>query len=90
LSIYIYNDLRITITKGDSALIRLAILLDGDATPFTDGDDQIKFIVKEYPGAPLSIFEVEVEEFIEGVAEISIPSTATANMSVGNYIYGIQ
>ena len=82
--------MRITITKGDSALIRLAILLDGESTPFTDGNDQIKFIVKEYPGAPQAIFEVEVEEFIDGVAEIQIPSVATANMSVGNYIYGIQ
>ena len=90
MSIYVYNDLRITITRGDSGIVRLAILEDGEPSPFTTGDDRVRFAVKEYPGAPESIFEVDVEAFVDGIAEIVIPSAATANVSVGNYIYGIQ
>lgn len=90
LSIFVYNDLKITITRGDSGSIRLAILEDGEESPFTTGEDQVRFAVKEYPGAPESIFETTVTEFVDGIAEIIIPSAATEGVSVGNYIYGIQ
>ena len=90
LSIFVYNDLRITITRGDSGIVRLAILEDGEESPFTTGEDEVRFAVKEYPGAPESIFEVLVTEFVAGIAEIVIPSSATQDISVGNYIYGIQ
>lgn len=90
LSIFVYNDLKITITRGDSGLVRLAILEDGEESPFTNGADEVRFAVKEYPGASESIFETTITQFIDGVAEIIIPSSATQGVSVGNYIYGIQ
>jgi hypothetical protein len=89
LSIFVYKDLKITITQGDYGLIRLAILQDGEPSPFTEGDT-IRFIVKEYPSAPTALIQKDVAMFQNGVAEIIIESSDTAALKVKTYIYGIQ
>jgi hypothetical protein len=87
--ISIQKDLKITITKGDYGLIRLSLLEDGEASPFTTGDF-VKLIVKEFPTSSTKLIEKTVSIFANGVAEIEIESSDTINLDVKNYIYGIQ
>jgi len=87
--ISIQKDLKITITKGDYGLVRLSLLEDGEASPFTTGDS-VKLIVKEFPTSSIKLIEKTISIFEDGVAEIEIESADTAGLDVKNYIYGIQ
>jgi len=89
LSISVHKDLKIIITQGDYGLIRVSILQDGEPSPFTEGDT-IRFVVKEFPSAPVTLIEKEVMMFQNGVAEIIIESADTAALKIKTYIYGIQ
>ena len=87
--ISVQKDLKITVTKGDYGLIRLAILEDGQPSPFTQGDS-VRFIVKEFPASDIRLIDKTVSIFQDGVAEIEIESTDTTGLKPKNYIYGIQ
>ena len=87
--ISVQKDLKITITKGDLGLIRIAILEDGQPSPFTQGDSVV-FIVKEFPTSDIRLIEKTVSIFEDGVAEIELESNDTINLKAKNYIYGIQ
>jgi hypothetical protein len=87
--ISVQKDLKITLTKGDYGLIRLAILEDGQPSPFTQGDS-VRFIVKEFPASDIRLIDKTVSIFQDGVAEIEIESTDTTGLKPKNYIYGIQ
>jgi hypothetical protein len=89
LSIAVQKDLKITLTKGDYGLIRLSILQDGQASPFATGD-VIRFIVKEFPTAAVTLIQKQVTLFADGVAEIEIESADTQDLKLKTYIYGIQ
>jgi hypothetical protein len=87
--ISVNKDLKITITKGDFGLIRIAIVEDGQPSPFTQGDSVV-FIVKEFPASDIRLIEKTVSIFEDGVAEIELQSSDTSNLKVKSYIYGIQ
>ncbi len=87
--ISVQKDLKITITKGDYGLIRLALLEDGQPTPFTEGDS-VRLIVKEFPTSDIKLIEKTVSIFEDGVAEIELYAQDTETLKVKNYIYGIQ
>lgn len=87
--ISVQKDLKITITQGDYGLIRLSLLEDGQASPFTAGDS-VRLIVKEFPTSPIRLIEKTVSIFQNGIAEIEIEPSDTTSLDIKNFIYGIQ
>lgn len=87
--ISVQKDLKITLTKGDVGLIRIAIVEDGQPSPFTEGDS-VMFIVKEFSSSDIRLIEKTVSIFADGVAEIEITTADTVDLKVKSYMYGIQ
>ena len=80
----------LTITRGDTGAIRVAVSdAEGEPVPLEDGD-MIELTVRERLGASGKLLYKKVTEFVGGEALITIYPEDTSNLEFRIYVYDVQ
>jgi len=81
------NNMNITLTKGDSAVLSLE-LKDGEGSTYNYSNDDVKFVVKR---APVNDNTVVLEKTVNEEGKIVLAPEDTKNIDgYGDFIYAIK
>jgi len=81
--------INMSMVKGDTSSLNVAVEIDGIDTPLVTGDT-VYFTIKKSTTATPKMLQKIITSFTDGVAVIALIASDTSSLEVGTYVYDIQ